>query len=163
LYEGTTGIQSLDLLGRKVSMEKGKALRLLIARMQETTAHAAHHEHLQKYAASLNTEIKRVTDVLTHLSKFAGEGDVDRYLADATVFMEMMGYVVVGWQWLKQAVVAHEQVQKKSQTQTSTFYEGILHTMKFFFRYELPHAEACAKTMLDPEYLTQLKDKKILG
>jgi butyryl-CoA dehydrogenase len=163
LYEGTTGIQSLDLLGRKVSMEKGKALRLLIARMQETTAHAAHHEHLQKYAASLNTEIKRVTDVLTHVSKFAVEGDVDHYLADATVFMEMMGYVVVGWQWLKQAVVAHEQVQKKSQTLTATFYEGILHTMKFFFRYELPHAEACAKTMLDPEYLTQLKDKKILG
>jgi alkylation response protein AidB-like acyl-CoA dehydrogenase len=163
LYEGTTGIQSLDLLGRKVSMEKGKALRLLILRMQETTAHAAQHEQLQKYAVSLNTEIKRVTDVLTHVSKFAVEGDVDRYLADATVFMEMMGYVVVGWQWLKQAVVAHEQVQKKSQSQTVTFYEGILHTMKFFFRYELPHAEACAKTMVDPEYLTQLKDKKILG
>jgi butyryl-CoA dehydrogenase len=144
-------------------MEKGKALQLLITRMQKTIASANKHESLQKYATSLTTEVNRITHVLKELSKFAVEGDVDRYLADATVFMEMMGYVVVGWQWLKQAVVAHEQVQNNSQTQPVVFYEGIIHTMKFFFRYELPHAEACAKTILDPEFLTQLKNKKVLG
>lgn len=163
LYEGTTGIQSLDLLGRKVSLEKGRALQLLMARMQQTIVSANKHESLQKYAASLTTEVNRITHLLKELSKFAIEGDIDRYLADATVFMEMMGYVVVGWQWLKQAVVAHEQLQNNSKVQPGEFYEGVIHTMKFFFRYELPHAEACAKTMLDPEYLTQLKNKKILG
>jgi hypothetical protein len=74
----------------------------------------------------------------------------------------MIGYVVIGWQWLKQAVVAHEQLQNANfQGQTKLFYEGIVHTMKFFFRYELPHAEACAKTMLNPEYLTNLKKERI--
>jgi alkylation response protein AidB-like acyl-CoA dehydrogenase len=163
LYEGTTGIQSLDLLGRKVSMEKGRALQLLIARIQETIARANKHEPLQKYATNLITEVNRITHVLKELSKFAIEGDIDRYLADATVFMEMMGYVVVGWQWLKQAVVAHEQLQNNSKVQTGAFYEGVIHTMKFYYRYELPHAQACAKTILDPEYLTQLKNKRILG
>jgi alkylation response protein AidB-like acyl-CoA dehydrogenase len=163
LYEGTTGIQSLDLLGRKVSMEKGRALQLLIARIQETIARANKHEPLQKYATNLITEVNRITHVLKELSKFAIEGDIDRYLADATVFMEMMGYVVVGWQWLKQAVVAHEQLQNNSKVQTGAFYEGVIHTMKFYYRYELPYAQACAKTILDPEYLTQLKNKRILG
>ena len=163
LYEGTTGIQSLDLLGRKVSMEKGKALRLLIARMQETIDNANKYEQLKKYAEILNLEVKRINEVLTHLGKFATEGDVDHYLADATVFMEMIGYIVVGWQWLKQAVVANEQLQRGSHPLPSTFYEGVVHTMKFFFRYELTHAEACAKTIMDHEYLTQLDDKKILG
>ncbi len=155
LYEGTTGIQSLDLLGRKVSMEKGKALSLLATRIRETIAKANGHEPLRAYATTLDEEVKRISEVLTHLSKFATGGDIDRYLSDATVFMEMVGYVVIGWQWLKQSVVAQDNLQNENyQWQTQSFYGGIIHTMKFFFRYELPHAEACAKTMLNSEYLT---------
>ncbi len=158
LYEGTTGIQSLDLLGRKVTMEKGKAFSLLAARIKETIAKAHAQEPLHAYATTLDTEVKRINEVLTHLGKFAVDGQVDRYLADATVFMEMISYVVIGWQWLKQSIAAQEQLQIDNyQWQKQSFYEGIIHTMKFFFRYELPHAEACAKTLMNPEYLTNLK------
>jgi alkylation response protein AidB-like acyl-CoA dehydrogenase len=155
LYEGTTGIQSLDLLGRKVTMEKGKALQLLATRITETIQRASGHAELRPCAQQLGSELMRVQQVLTHLGKYAAEGDVDRYAADATVFMEMMSYVVIGWQWLKQGLAAAEKLQQPQSADLSAkYYEEIIHIMKFFFRYELPHAAACATTLLDPQYLT---------
>jgi butyryl-CoA dehydrogenase len=65
---------------------------------------------------------------------------------------------VIGWQWLKQAVAAVEKLQQGNGGELSAeYYEGIVHTMKFFFRYEMPHAAACAATLLDPQYLTSPK------
>ncbi len=163
IYEGTTGIQSLDLLGRKVLMEKGEALRTLIAAIKHTHDTASTYEALKPYAKSLREEADRITAVLSHLGKFAAAGEIDRYLADATIFMEQLSYVVIGWQWLKQATRAFTQLQASQFTdQSKEFYEGKVHTMKFFFRYELPHAEACAKTLMDPESLTNLKQAKVL-
>ncbi|CAN5143101.1 acyl-CoA dehydrogenase [soil metagenome] len=164
LYEGTTGIQSLDLLGRKVSMEKGKALQLLLTAVNEIVSKASSYAPLQSYAKALADEVTRIQTVLGHIGKLAAAGSIDRSLSDATVFMEMISYTVIGWQWLKQAIVAQTQLQSgDTSKQTTEFYEGKLHTMKFFFRYELPHAEACGKTILDPEYLTNLKKTEVLA
>jgi alkylation response protein AidB-like acyl-CoA dehydrogenase len=161
LYEGTTGIQSLDLLGRKVGMEKGKALQVLTAYIMKTIQQASDDELLNTYATQLYDEVQRIGKVLQHLQQYM-PGDIDRYLADATVFMEMMGTTVVAWQWLKQSVAANTSLRQHNfHTQTKSFYEGIIHTMKFFFRYELPHAEACAKTLKHPDYLTNLKNKEL--
>jgi butyryl-CoA dehydrogenase len=152
LYEGTTGIQSLDLLGRKVNMEKGAALKLLLATIRESIQ-AAKGAGLERYGEGLEKEVQRVETVVAGLSRHAG--DIDRYLSDASVFMEQLSYVVIGWQWLKMAILAQEKLSKADFTAApKAFYEGKIQTMKFFFRYELPHAEACAATMLDPEYLT---------
>ncbi len=163
LYEGTTGIQALDLLGRKIPMEKGKALALLATRIHETIRQARGHEELRNHATLLEEEVKRISDVLNHFSTFIKEGDIDRYLSDATVFMEMMGNTIVAWQWLKQAVHAQQNLRTGSfEHQKREFYEGIIHTMKFYFRYELPHAEACAKTLMHPDYLINLKQNEVL-
>jgi butyryl-CoA dehydrogenase len=100
--------------------------------------------------------------VMGHLVKFAGT-DVDRYLSDASVFMEQAGYVVIAWQWLKMAITAQEKLTKgQFEAAPKSFYEGKVHTMKFFFRYELPHADACAATMMDPAYLTGLTQYDML-
>lgn len=163
IYEGTTGIQSLDLLGRKVTMEKGKALQELLTEIGQATHQAGTYEPLKRYSKNLQREADRINEVVAHLGKFAAAGEIDRYLSDASVFMEQLSYVVIGWQWLKQATLAYTQLQSARFTdQSREFYEGKVHTMKFFFRYELPHAEACAKTLLDPEFLTNLKTSKAL-
>jgi butyryl-CoA dehydrogenase len=104
----------------------------------------------------------KMQTVLGHLVKFAGT-DVDRYLSDASVFMEQAGYVVIAWQWLKMAITAQEKLAKgQFEAAPKSFYEGKVHTMKFFFRYELPHADACAATMMDPAYLTGLTQYDML-
>ena len=163
LYEGTTGIQSLDLLGRKVGMEKGKALVLLTESISATIATASAHEPLKKYANALHDELQRIHQVLNHLKQFAAQNDLDRYLADATVFMEQLSYVVIAWQWLKMATFAQAELEASNfKNQTREFYEGKVHTMKFFFRYELPHAAACAKVLMDGEWLTGLKRAEVL-
>lgn len=159
LYEGTTGIQSLDLLGRKVTMEKGKALQLLGEAIQHTIIEASAYSALQPYALTLGVEMKRIVSVLQHLGKFAGQGETDRYLSDASVFMEMASYIVIAWQWLKQALVATERITHKDFSSNSAiFYEGKVHTMKFFFDYELTHASACEKTLLQTSQLTHIKN-----
>ncbi len=159
LYEGTTGIQSLDLLGRKITMSKGQPLHLLADAIKDTIHKATSYPQLQPYAILMEEELNRMKNVLLHLMPFAQKGELDRYLADATVFMEMAGYLVIGWQWLKQSVVAADKLHKKDFSRnTKVFYESKIHTMQFFFRYELPHAAACETTLLQESTLTQIKD-----
>lgn len=163
LYEGTTGIQSLDLLGRKVNIHNGKAVKLLVASMNATMKEATETGRLSPYADRLGIEIQRMGKVLEHLSVYLLKSDMDRYLADATVFMEMAGHIVIAWQWLKMAVVASHKIKNSDfQTNHLAFYEGKIHTMEFFFKYELPHAEACAKTLEDQLTLTNIKDFDML-
>ena len=159
LYEGTTGIQSLDLLGRKVTMEKGRALELLGDEILKTITKASAHEQLQPYSAMLGEELKRMASVLQYLMQFAKKGELDRYLADASIFMEMAGHIVIGWQWLKQAETAAQKlVEKNFSANSEIFYQSKIHTMEFFFNYELPHAAACEKTLLQPGSLTNIKN-----
>ena len=164
LYEGTTGIQSLDLLGRKVTIANGRALQLLSATIIDTITKASAHAELQQYAGTLGQELKQMETVLLHLGQFALQGEVDRYLADATVFMEMAGYIVIGWQWLKQALAAAEKIAAKDfRSNTESFYQSKTHTMEFYFQYELPHTAACAKTLLANRPLTNLKDHEMFA
>lgn len=162
IYEGTTGIQSLDLLGRKVTMEKGKAMVLLLEEMKKTADAARKDPALESYARQLDAAMAKMQTVLGHLVKFAGT-EVDRFLSDATVFMEQVSYVVIAWQWLKMATSAQEKLAKgQFDAAPKSFYEGKVHTMRFFFRYELPHADACATTVMDPAYLTGLMQYDML-
>lgn len=155
LYEGTTGIQSIDLLGRKVLMEKGKALQLLLDEIQLSIKNASQFDTLKKNADSLSNEISRINWIIKHLNKYLVEGKIEKYLADATVFLEMMSYSVIGWQWLKMASKAAELLKSGTiPANNSAFYEGKIHTCQFFFKYEMPHAAACAATLLEESELT---------
>lgn len=158
LYEGTTGIQSLDLLGRKVTMQNGKAVKLLATTIMETIEAAKPFAELQPYSNKLAKEIQRMSKVLNTLSSYALKGDIERYLSDATVFMEMASLIVIGWQWLKMSVVASSKIAASDfKSNSQDFYKGKIHCMEFFFKYELPHAESCAKTLEDEHTLTNIK------
>lgn len=162
IYEGTTGIQAQDLLGRKMTMKNGKAPQLLFAEMGKTITEAATYGDLKPYADQLAAELNRTQDVITHLMPHAVSGDLERYLADATLFLELFGLVVVAWQWLKQAVVArHTLLTQNPQGDELTFYEGKIHTMKFFFHYEVPKTLGLAVRLKDTEVLTIVSEKEL--
>lgn len=160
LYEGTTGIQSLDLLGRKVTMQQGKALQVLFHAMQETLQAAAAFPALAGCSQQLVAEIERMKKVVLYLQPRLMSGKANEFLADASVFMEMASYIVIGWQWLKMAVAASRQLTDKEQLAESTRerLKFTLHTMEFYFRYELSHAAAFEATICRPELLTQLSE-----
>ena len=162
LYEGTTGIQSLDLLGRKIPMANGKALQLLFAEITETIKSAESFVDLQKEATTLNKKLQLISKVLQHLSSFAKAGDYESYLADATVFMELTSTIIIAWQWLKQAAAAAECLSIGENRFKQEFYESKIHTMKFYFKYELPKTIGLAETLLNSEPLTILKEKELI-
>lgn len=159
LYEGTTGIQSLDLLGRKATMQNGKALTLLLTQIQETIALSNQDTDLTSYGIQLNKDVNTFGKTLQHLLGYLQKSNPDRYLADATVFMEMAGLIVIGWQWLKMAVKAKALLQTQNPNKLmQDFYNGKIHTMEFYFKYEMPHVDACAQTLMNEKTLTHVKD-----
>ncbi|WP_266363934.1 acyl-CoA dehydrogenase [Tellurirhabdus rosea] len=162
IYEGTTGIQSQDLLGRKVTMHNGKALGLLAQEIGKTIAEAATYDDLKPYAGLLAEEGKRLQQVTMHLLGFAQKGEIERFLADATLYMELFSLNAIAWQWLKQAVVARRALLTQNpQGDELAFYESKLLTMKYFFHYELPKTLGLAKRLTDPEVLTIVTEKQV--
>jgi butyryl-CoA dehydrogenase len=159
LYEGTTGIQAIDLLGRKVTMEKGNALHLLANTIQATIQEASAIESLKVAANQLAIEMKQIEKVLTKLYSFATAGKTERYLSDATVFLEMISFIVIGWQWLKMGIAASKSLENPAlSNKQKQFYEGKIHTLAFYCKYELPHVAAFATTLLNDDELTNIKD-----
>ncbi|GAB3809440.1 acyl-CoA dehydrogenase [Spirosoma humi] len=162
IYEGTTGIQAQDLLGRKMTMKGGKAPQLLFAEISQLIAEASTFDELKPYADQLATELKRVQDVMTGLLPHAQQGDIERYLSDATLFLELFGIVVLAWQWLKQAVVAKQTLMTQNpQGDDLIFYEGKIHTMKFYFHYEVPKTLGLAVRLNDSDVLTIVSEKEL--
>lgn len=162
LYEGTTGIQSQDLLGRKVPMHNGKGLELLSAEIVKTIIAASNDEDLKGYATILGDKLKLSQKVLGHLMPFAMKGNYERYLADANLFMEYMSIVVLGWLWLEMAVDAKNELSNADKKYSATFYESKIHTMKFYFKYEVPKTNSLAESLMSDEVLTIKNDKELI-
>ena len=161
LYEGTTGIQSLDLLGRKVVMNEGQALKLLAGEVMQTITAASQYDELKPYGVKLGEKLQLIQKVLTKLGGFAKQGNFERYTADATIFMEMFGHVVMSWLWLEMATVAKEALVKGDTAHSAEFYESKIHTMKYYFKYELAKTTSQAEVLMDEASLTIAAEKEI--
>ena len=158
IHEGTHGIQAMDLLGRKVGMARGRAFELLLARMEQTAAaaQAGDAPPLREFAAALRAAMAKAGATTRQL--LAGR-DVDLMLANASVYLEMLGHLVVAWIWLRQALVAQSALGK-AQGDDVAFYRGKLQACRYFFRYELPRTGAQNELLrsLDPTCL-EMRDE----
>lgn len=162
LYEGTTGIQSQDLLGRKVPMHNGKGLELLSAEIVKTIIAANNDEELKPYAKILGDKLELSQKILSHLMPFALKGNYERYLADANLFMEYMSIVVLSWLWLEMAVDAKKALGESDRKFSETFYESKIHTMKYYFKYELPKTNSLAESLMNNEVVTIKNEKEYI-
>ncbi len=161
LYEGTTGIQSMDLLGRKVTMKNGQALQIILGEMQKTLGAASTFDDLRPYVKDFGAKLEMTQKILGHLMPYAMKGDYDRYLMDASIFMEFTSTIIIGWQWLKMAVAAKQALVSGNMTYSEEFYESKIHTMRFYFKYEMPKTLGLADTMLNNEVLTIMEEEKV--
>lgn len=128
IHEGTHGIQSLDLLGRKVVARNGANLVALGEAVSATvTAGQSLGGEPAEMAAQLDSAWNRLVGVT---SGMFSSGDVDGALANSVVYLEAFGHIVVAWIWLEQMVAACGR--------DGDFYDGKRQAARFFFRYELP-------------------------
>ena len=133
IHEGTHGIQGLDLLGRKVVMKEGAALQALGARVRDTIARskAVPDAGAQRLADQLDAQWTRLEDVTRVLH---AAGDTNLTLANATVYLEAFGHIVIAWIWLEQCLVAGRSMMREE----ADFYQGKFAACRYFFAYELP-------------------------
>ena len=163
LYEGTTGIQSMDLLGRKVTAANGKALMLLAAEVQKVVQEATNYDELKPYAKRLMQEGQLLQEVTQHLIGIAMKGDAEVFLADANYYMDLFSTNIMAWQWLKQATVAKRiLLTENPQGEKLKLLEGKIHSLKFYYKYEVPKTQAFAAVLKDTEHLTIVREKEVL-
>ncbi len=157
IHEGTTGIHGLDLLGRKVIMANGRAFEIFAEEVEEAINESAGHQALQEYGNRLEQALETLKRVTANLVGIALKGDLERFLADATLYLELFGIITVAWQWLKQGLAAQTALSQAQFSYDKEFYAGKIQTMKYFFHYELPKSLGLEKRLLESDGLTTEK------
>jgi alkylation response protein AidB-like acyl-CoA dehydrogenase len=131
IHEGTTGIQAIDLLRRKLLNSDGHALAVLRTRIEFTASAAANSTALKEIAASLLRYWDEIEGVIAELRTY----DTHDALDDATLFQRAFGHGVVGWIWLDLAL--------HSENHANTgLKQGIEYCCRFFYETEMPQARS---------------------
>jgi len=154
IHEGTTGIQGQDILGRKATMKKGAALKLFIQEVSGCIEEAKKYQELSACTVKLSDALNIFMKTSESLINLAPQGKTEEFLSDATLYLEMAGTIAIAWQWLLQGITAVKGLGKTEELFFINFYSAKIHTMKYFFRYELPAVETLAKILTDNEHLT---------
>ncbi|MBX8601762.1 acyl-CoA dehydrogenase [Pseudomonas cichorii] len=137
IHEGTHGIQSLDLLGRKLAQNNGAGLKQLIRLIADTTRRASAHESLDALRQPLEQLVTRLQTVTVGLLTDLAQGKVSTTLANSALYLKVFGHTVIGWRWLEQAIRATEGLARNNPSDAD-FYQGKLQAARYFLTWEIP-------------------------
>ena len=149
LYEGTTGVQALDLLGRKVLLStKGKAVQEFTGTILKLCAQLGKDKRTMPLALTLG-KLCAQWNYLTVRIMLSAARDRDIVSSAAYDFLMYSGYVTMGYFW---ALMAQKSVEKlkKGGSETPEFYKAKIQTAEFYFEKLLPRAKGHAESMLAP-------------
>lgn len=153
---GTEGIQALDLLARKVSLQNGYGFDIFKQEVRIALQRAENHAALSAYIEPINhslDQLEQVTHSLVRLIK----KDANQGLVNANIYLDLFGRIVLAWIWLRQAIAACRALDKLAtgaqsatdfQPATGTdsedtdYYQGKLQAARYYFDWELPQAQA---------------------
>ncbi|MDD5296337.1 MAG: acyl-CoA dehydrogenase [Rhodocyclaceae bacterium] len=148
IYEGTTGIQALDLIGRKIARENGATVKAVIAEMSALDAKLAAQEGadfatIRKALAEGVAAVSACVDFI--LANFAKEAAL--VAAGSVPFLKLMGVVSGGWQMARAALAADALLKEGSGD--PAFYRAKIATSRFYADHVMPQAAGLARTMLE--------------
>ncbi|MFN3850965.1 MAG: acyl-CoA dehydrogenase [Spirosomataceae bacterium] len=152
IHEGTTAIHGLDLLGRKMVINNGKAMEIYYRELTKAAGEASHVLELHPFIDKIRYAIDNASKATKHLMSKATT-DTEAYLADATLFLEMFGIITIAWQWMRQATVASKALPT-AQGEDLNFYQGKISTARYFYEYELVKVDSLAKRLMSNEMVT---------
>jgi 3-(methylthio)propanoyl-CoA dehydrogenase len=147
IYEGTNGIQALDLVGRKVARDGGEAIRRVVAEMREVEARLEEErsETLSAVAARLRDGVGALEQAVQFVVTTYGT-DVRKVAVGAVPFLELFGIVAGGWQTARAALVAHRRLAEGAGE--AGFYRAKLATARFYGDHVLVRAPDLARTVV---------------
>ncbi len=135
IYEGTNGIQAMDLLGRKMTMKKGKLVTDLFGEIQKTIAEAGQIDTLKTPADKVTEAMTKLGEAGSHLGKTAMQ-NVEQAFLYAHPLQDVCGDVIMAWMLLWRACVAAKALEKNPKD--AAFYEGQIKSLTFFVNTVLP-------------------------
>ncbi|GAB4187746.1 MAG: acyl-CoA dehydrogenase [Wenzhouxiangellaceae bacterium] len=144
IHEGAKGIHGIDLLGRKVLQNGGQALELLLEQMAATVKAVQADEQsetMQWMAGALDEMRQTVMTTSTSIMGQVASKGITACMANATIYLDMLGHVTVAWLWLRQAHIASQRLASNDSASDESFLRGKLAACEYFYRYELPQAE----------------------
>jgi alkylation response protein AidB-like acyl-CoA dehydrogenase len=152
IYEGTNGIQAMDLVGRKLPKEGGRAVRLFFETVGRDIADAKLAGDPAGVAVALEPALADLQAATVWLAQH-GMADPDNAGAGAYAYMDLMGVVSLGWMWLKMAAASSRALAEGAGDKG--FHEAKLTTARFYAERELPNSislrrkiEAGAETLM---------------
>src|SRR5438552_4346637 len=143
LHEGTSGIQALDLLGRKILGSGGASLRALAAQL---LADCERPEVDPQQAAQLQQALATIGETTMHIGSL---GDRDAMMRHSSDYMELFSIAAVAWQWLLQAAAAREGLRRDPAS--SDFYRGKLAAASYWFATEVPRIDQLCALCRSPD------------
>jgi len=154
LHEGTTAIHGMDLLGRKMMMQNGKATILLMQRIMEDIKASQKYESLKGYGNELAQKIMKLQEVTMHLVTVAQNQGPEVYLSDATLFLELFSILAIGWQWIKQGIKVEELKLSGTKVYRAEFLQSKIYALQYFFEYEVPKTEGLIVRLKSENHVT---------
>jgi len=144
IYEGTTGIQAGDLVGRKIARDSGATAKALVTELKRFDAELARSKNpdIQAMRPVLAAGTAAVADCVDYIVANAGK-DVRGVFAGAVPFLKLMGIVAGGWQMARAALAA-----EKLLSGDSNFYQAKIKTARFFAEHVLVQAPALRDTVV---------------
>jgi 3-(methylsulfanyl)propanoyl-CoA dehydrogenase len=146
IYEGTTGIQANDLVGRKIAREGGVTVKGWLAELRkfDVALGASKNMDIQALRAHLSAGIDAVSTSVDFILQTAGK-DPNAAFAGAVPFLKLMGIVAGGWQMARAALVAEKKLAEKAGDEG--FYAAKISTARFFGDHVLSQASGLAATV----------------
>jgi alkylation response protein AidB-like acyl-CoA dehydrogenase len=139
IYEGTNGIQALDLLGRKMPMRNGQVFQDFIDKIQETINRCIIHARLKALATNLESALKKLQNTATALGIAARSTEIRTAFSHSVPFLMVMGDVIIAWMLLWRAEIAVMKLENSTKKDRN-FYEGQIKSAEFFIETQLPVA-----------------------
>ncbi|MBY5937783.1 acyl-CoA dehydrogenase C-terminal domain-containing protein [Marinobacter nauticus] len=140
IYEGTNGIQAMDLMGRKVVGSQGKLYELFAQDVAAFIEANSSDEALRPYLEPLAASLERLSDVTEHVVNQAANNP-EAIGAAAVDYLDMFGYTALAYMWAKVVKAA----APKAEGDTSGFYTGKVKTARFYFDRLLPKTVSLAE------------------
>ncbi len=137
IYEGTSGIQAMDLLGRKLGAKKGTVFIRLLGEIKQTVNRAKEFEALANLANRVDEAADRLAATAGALGAMAGSKAFKTAFSHSLPFLYAMGDVIMAWMLLWRAATASEKLTGKVKKKDQAFYQGEIKTAEFFIRTEL--------------------------
>jgi hypothetical protein len=146
IYEGTTGIQAMDLVGRKIAREGGATAKAWLAELKRFDGELAKSKNpdVQALRATLAAGVQALGDCVEFIVANAG-GDVKSVFAGAVPFLKLMGIVAGGWQMARAALAA----EKKMAYGDREFLSAKIATARFYGDHVLVQAPALRNTVVN--------------